>query len=67
MFAVWMSRAGPFVGVLFSLAMVLAYYNAFVISTEIFGRNGWLPPIAAAWLPNVIFFLLGLWAIRRAE
>lgn len=66
-FAVWLSRSGPFVGVLVSIVMVLIYYNAYVISTEIIGRNGWAPPVVAAWLPNGILFLLGLFALRRAE
>lgn len=66
-FAVWLARRGPFVGVLFSLVLVLLYWNVFVISTEILGRNGWVGPVAAAWLPNALFFGLGLLALRRAE
>ncbi len=66
-FAVWLARSGPFVGVLLSIFMVLIYYNAFVISTEVLGRNGLLSPVAAAWLPNVLFLVLGLVALRRAE
>lgn len=66
-FAIWLARSGPFVGVLLSIVLVLIYYNAFVISTEIFGRYGWLSPPVAAWLPNVLLFGLGLLALRRAE
>jgi len=66
-FAVWFSRSGAFVGVLLSMVLVLAYYNAWVISTEIFGKNGWTAPWLAAWLPNIIFIALGLVAIRRLE
>ena len=66
-FAVWLSRSGPFVGVLLSIVLVLLYWNFFVISTEIVGRNGWLPAWSAAWLPNMVFLALGLMALRRAE
>jgi len=66
-FAVWFSRSGAFVGVLLSMVLVLVYYNAWVISTEILGKNGWTAPWLAAWLPNFIFIILGLFAIRRLE
>jgi lipopolysaccharide export system permease protein len=66
-FAVWLARSGPFIGVLLSIVMVLVYYNAFIICTEIVGRNGWLSPLLSAWLPNIIFAVLGLLALRRAE
>lgn len=65
--AVWFARSGAFVGVLLSLFLVLAYYNAFVISTEILGKNGWVAPLVAAWLPNAIIAALGLFALRRLE
>jgi len=66
-FAVWFARSGAFVGVLLSMVLVLVYYNAWVISTEILGNNGWTAPWIAAWLPNIIFVVLGLFAIRRLE
>lgn len=67
LFAVWLARSGPFVGVLLSVVMVLVYYNAFVISTEIVGRMGWAPPWFAAWLPNLIFLILGAIALWKIE
>lgn len=66
-FAVWFARSGAFVGVLLSMVLVLLYYNAWVISTEILGKNGWTSPWLAAWLPNFIFIFFGLLAIRRLE
>lgn len=65
--AVWFARSGAFMGVLLSLILVLLYYNAYVISTEILGRNAWAPPVVAAWLPNAIIAGLGLLALRRLE
>ena len=66
-FAVMFARTGAFVGVLLSLILVLMYYNVFIISTEIFGRNGILSPFLSAWLPNFIFVVLGIIGIRRLE
>lgn len=66
-FGVYFARTGAFVGVFLSLIVVLLYYNAYVISTSILGPNGLLNPIMAAWLPNIIFFALGLIGLRRLE
>lgn len=66
-FAVRFARRGAFTGVLLSILLVLAYYNGHVISTEILGRNGYVPPVLSAWIPNIIFGLIGLIALRRAE
>ena len=66
-FAVWLARSGAFIGVLLSIVLVLIYYNVFIVSTEIIGRNGWLDPMLSAWLPNIIFAVLGFFALRRAE
>ncbi|HZH99158.1 MAG TPA: LptF/LptG family permease, partial [Fimbriimonadaceae bacterium] len=66
-FAIWLGRSGGFVGVLLSILLVFLYYNLFVISTEIFGKNGWLDPVTSAWLPNAAFLVLGLFGLRRLE
>ncbi|HXH60892.1 MAG TPA: LptF/LptG family permease [Fimbriimonadaceae bacterium] len=66
-FAVSMMRSGPFVGLIVSMGLVMLFYNIHVISTQIFGPNGWLPPVAAAWLPDVVYALVTLVLIWRAE
>jgi len=66
-FGILFSKTGSFAGVLLAFVLVLLYYNAFVISTEIFGRNHWLSPWLAAWAPNIAFAALGLLGIRRLE
>ena len=66
-FAVMFSRSGGFTGVLISIVMVGLYYNAFVISTEILGKIDFVPSWVAAWLPNILFATVGVWAIRRIE
>ena len=66
-FAIWFGRGGGFVGVLVSILMVMLYWNIFVISTEIFGRNGWISPLLSAWLPNILFAALAVFGLRRLE
>lgn len=66
-FSILFARSGAFVGVLLSFVMALAYYNVFIVSTQIFSKINSIPPIAAAWLPNLIFLVLGIFAIRRIE
>jgi len=66
-FAIWLGRGGGFMGVLLSILMVMLWYNVFIISTEIFGRNGWLNPLLAAWMPNILFFVLAVFGLRRLE
>lgn len=65
--AIMFGKRGGFVGVFISMLLVTAYLNIYVISTEIFGKNGWFTPIAAAWFPNVVFLIFGIWGMRRIE
>lgn len=64
--AIMFARSG-FAGVLLSIFLVFLYYNVFILTTEILGKNSHILPIAAAWLPNVLFGVLGLIVIRRLE
>ncbi len=66
-FSIYFARQGGFVGVLVSFVIVVLYYNAFVISTQILGKVDWVPAWIAAWLPNILFAILGIFAIRRLE
>ena len=66
-FAIFFARSGGFMGVLLSIIMVLIYYNAFVISTEILSKVDVIPAWVAAWLPNILFVLAGVLGIRRLE
>lgn len=66
-FAVWFGRSGGFVGIFLSIMLVMLYYNMFVISNEVFGRNGWFPPLLAAWFPNLVILTIALVAMRRLE
>jgi lipopolysaccharide export LptBFGC system permease protein LptF len=42
----------------------LAFYGMQGLAWSM-ARSGRLPPVAAAWLPDVVFALAGLWALRR--
>jgi lipopolysaccharide export system permease protein len=66
-FAIIFARSGGFVGVFLSIIMVLLYYNAFVISTEILSKYEFVPAWAAAWTPNILFLILGIFGVRRLE
>jgi lipopolysaccharide export system permease protein len=65
--AMWVARSGPFVGLLLSLVLVLLYYNAYVICTQIIGKMGIVDPWLAAWLPNFAYIILALVALRRVR
>jgi lipopolysaccharide export system permease protein len=66
-FAIWLANRGAFVGVLLSILTVFLYYNIFIISTQVLGPSRIVDPVLAAWLPNIIFVVLGLLALRKLE
>lgn len=65
--SIFFSRSGGFAGLMVSFAVVVSYYNAYVISVDILGHNESVPTWLAAWLPNILFGLLGLIGLRRIE
>jgi lipopolysaccharide export system permease protein len=66
-FAILFAPKGGFTGLLVSFVAVLLYYNAFVVSTQIIGKFPEVPPALAAWLPNILFGLIGIWVLRKLE
>lgn len=66
-FAIWFARSGGFVGVFLSIILVMVYYNAFVISTEILSKLAQVPAWLASWLPNMLFLFAGIVLVRRLE
>ncbi len=66
-FAIAFSRSGGFAGLLVSFGVVVLYFNAYVISVEILGKQENVPAWVAAWLPNIVFGLLGAAWLRRVE
>ena len=59
-------RAGPGIGFGLSVLIVFAYYVAMSFCRAL-GEAGYLPPLAAAWFPNVAFLLVGGFFARRAN
>jgi lipopolysaccharide export system permease protein len=66
-FSILFARSGGFVGVLLSFVMAMAYYNVYVVCTQILVKIEWIPSLVASWSPNILFVALGLWAVRRLE
>lgn len=60
-----LAKSGPFAGVLLSIILVMAYYNVFVVFTEVVAYNGWFPSILCSWTPNLLFLGIGLILIRK--
>jgi lipopolysaccharide export system permease protein len=54
-------------GVVLGLACALLYWISFSYVRSIFGYAGVLPPFIAAWLPNGLFLLAGLWLFTHIK
>ncbi len=61
-----LARAGGFVGVLLSIVLVFVFWNTLLLF-QILGNYGFLPPMLAAWSPNLLFGVGGLVLLRRLE
>lgn len=59
-------RGGKSAGIIISIVLVLVYYIS-VSTTRSLGNGGLLDPALAAWLPNIIFAILGIIIIFGAE
>jgi len=66
-FSIGKTRSGGvFVGLGICLGLVFLYW-IFYSSSMTLGAHGHLPPVVAAWLPNVATALLGYFLIRRLK
>ncbi len=63
-FALITTRGGVLMGIGMSIAIGLLYYAVIAISLA-FGKAGFLPPIVAAWLGNILFAGLGVYLINK--
>ena len=61
-----LARAGGFVGVLLAIVLVFVFWNTLLLF-QILGNHGILPPLLAAWSPNLLFGVGGLVILRRLE
>ncbi|HHW09644.1 MAG TPA: YjgP/YjgQ family permease [Firmicutes bacterium] len=60
------ARSGRFYGVVASIAVAFIYYVAMALCRSL-GGNGVMPPVLAAWLPTLVFGILGLVLLARAD
>ena len=59
-------RSGAGMGVAMSVLIVFAYYVVMSFSRS-FGEAGYIPPLFAAWAPNIIFMTLAVILARYAD
>lgn len=64
-FSINLAKLGSFTGLMVSMVAVLLYYIFFVFSTHALGDLPMITPIMAAWIPNVLFFTIGLLWMRK--
>jgi LPS export ABC transporter permease LptF len=62
-----MGPRGRALGVILSVLLVLLYQGLLFWTAEILGNRGDLPPAWGAWLPNLLFGLVGLVLLLRAN
>ncbi len=66
MLSLWLARAGSFVGVLLAIVLVFVFWNTLLLF-QILGNQGLLPPMLAAWMPNLLFGAGGFYLLYRSE
>ena len=57
-------RQSVFKGIVGALGMFFAFYGCTILCM-IFAKKGWMPPIPAALLPDVVFFAVGCHLFRK--
>ena len=63
-FAISMGRRGSLSGIAVAIGVAIAYF--FVSGfCEAMGNVSWLPPVLAAWSPDLLFGLAGAWLLLR--
>lgn len=60
------ARAGAYVGIFLSIVMVWVAWNTLLL-TKILGLAGKMPPSLAAWSPALLFAVVGVYFLWRAE
>ncbi len=52
----------------FGIALIISFvYYVLINASQVLGRNGAIQPFAAAWMPNILFFLVGIFMLVRAR
>ncbi|MFP4662344.1 MAG: LptF/LptG family permease [Halanaerobiales bacterium] len=60
------SKDSPAASYIFTVIIVFLYYLILSLSRS-FGKNGSLPPLFAAWLPNIFFGVIGIMLLAWRE
>ena len=60
------ARAGAYMGIFLSIVMVWVAWNTLLL-TKILGLAGKMPPSLAAWSPALLFAVVGIYFLWRAE
>ncbi len=60
------ARAGAYMGIFLSIVMVWVAWNTLLL-TKILGVAGKMPPALAAWSPALLFGVLGIYLMWKAE
>ena len=60
------SRGGKAPGIIISIVLVFLYYVLYSLFRSL-GRGGLILPIASAWVPNILFALLGVYLVFQTE
>ncbi len=58
---------GPYAGVLLSLLSILFFYIVTILSDNYFSTHSWMPPIIAAWIPNILLLTYVIYIYRRSS
>ena len=59
-------RSSSSIGLGISIIIIFIYYTIMTITTAL-GQGGAIPPLLAAWTPNIIGIIVGALLIRRAS
>ena len=65
-FAFVVGRRGALHGVAISIVVAIVYWSCLGVF-EALGNNALLPPVLAAWAPNLIFSAVGLFLVLNLE
>jgi lipopolysaccharide export system permease protein len=59
-------RSGSGMGIGVSIILVFSYY-VFMSFCRSLGQGGYIPPLAAAWIPNIMFLSCGVFMVKKAN
>ena len=60
------SRSGAFVGFGVSIGIIFFYYVLMSFFSAL-GKSGYLPPMLAAWMQNIIFAFIGAYIVKKVN